>query len=154
MKQPGRIVIIGAGPCGLGAAYRLQELGYENFAVYEQADTAGGLAASVRDEQGFVWDYGCHVLYSHSDYFNSVMDGVLDGDWIEQPRDAQVWMQGRFVPYPLQYNVHRLPEEMRRQCVLGLARAATRTGPAAYSNFHDWILGAFGEGIAEHFMVP
>lgn len=26
-----KIVIIGAGPCGLGAAYRLQELGHSNF---------------------------------------------------------------------------------------------------------------------------
>lgn len=154
MKQAGRIVIIGAGPCGLGAAYRLQELGYENFAVFERADTAGGLAASIRDEKGFVWDYGCHVLYSRSDYFNGVMDGVLAGEWIEQPRDAQIWMHGRFVPYPLQYNIHRLPKEIRRECVLGLARAATRAEPAANANFHDWILGAFGEGIAEHFMLP
>ena len=28
MRQPGRIVILGAGPTGLGAAYRLRELGY------------------------------------------------------------------------------------------------------------------------------
>jgi protoporphyrinogen oxidase len=81
------------------------------------------------------------------------MDG-LPGDWIEQPRDAQVWINRRFVPYPLQYNVHRLPPEQRRDCVLGLARAATREQTAREETFRDWIVGAFGDGIAEHFMLP
>jgi protoporphyrinogen oxidase len=153
VSQSGRIVIVGAGPCGLGAAYRLRELGHDNFAVFEAAAQAGGLASSVRDELGFVWDYGCHVLYSRSDYFNAVMDKVLD-EWILQPRDAQVWMKGGFVPYPLQYNLHRLPKDVRRECVLGLAHAATRAQPPSKANFRDWIIGAFGEGIAEHFMLP
>ncbi len=153
MRDPGRIAILGAGPCGLGAAFRLSEIGYRNFHLFEREPFAGGLAASVKDEQGFVWDYGCHVLYSRSDYFNRVMDG-LPGEWIEQPRDAQVWMNRRFVPYPLQYNVHRLPPDQRRACVLGVAHAATRTEPAKEENFHDWIVGAFGDGIAERFMLP
>jgi protoporphyrinogen oxidase len=153
VSRSGRIVILGAGPCGLGAAYRLRELGDDNFTVYEAAAEAGGLASSVRDELGFVWDYGCHVLYSRSDYFNAVMDKVID-EWILQPRDAQVWMKGGFVPYPLQYNLHRLPKDVRRECVLGLAHAATRTQPPSKSNFRDWIISAFGEGIAAHFMLP
>jgi protoporphyrinogen oxidase len=154
MTDPGRIVILGAGPCGLGAASRLSELGYEDFAVHERAAAAGGLASSVEDELGFVWDYGCHVLYSRSAYFNAVMDRVLDGEWIDQPRDAQVWLQGRLVPYPLQYNLHRLPPETLGECVLGLARAATRTSPPSEANLHDWIVDAFGDGIAKHFMLP
>jgi protoporphyrinogen oxidase len=153
MSNPGRIVILGAGPCGLGAAFRLSEIGYGDFRLFERESFAGGLAGSVKDAQGFVWDYGCHVLYSRSDYFNRVMDG-LPGEWIEQPRDAQVWINRRFVPYPLQYNVHRLPPDQRRACVLGLARAATRSEPALEENFRDWIVGAFGDGIAEHFMLP
>ena len=31
-----RIVIIGAGPCGQGAAWRLHELGFENYTVFEK----------------------------------------------------------------------------------------------------------------------
>jgi protoporphyrinogen oxidase len=154
VSRTGRIVILGAGPCGLGAAYRLGELGHADFIVYERERQPGGLAASVADEMGFVWDYGCHVLYSRSAYFNGVMDKVLDGEWIDQPRDAKVWIHRRFVPYPLQYNVHRLPEDIRRECVLGLAHAATRPAPSPDTNFHQWIVNAFGEGIAGHFMLP
>jgi protoporphyrinogen oxidase len=38
-----KIVIIGAGPTGLGAAYRLKELGYRNFQIYERSAHIGGL---------------------------------------------------------------------------------------------------------------
>ncbi|MDH4350230.1 MAG: NAD(P)-binding protein, partial [Gemmatimonadota bacterium] len=46
-----RIVIVGAGPTGLGAAWRLQELGHTDWDLYERAETAGGLASSVVDDQ-------------------------------------------------------------------------------------------------------
>jgi protoporphyrinogen oxidase len=153
VNQPGRIVILGAGPTGLGAAHRLRELGYRDFVLYERERQVGGLAASFQDAAGFTWDTAVHVLFSRSDYFNTAMDRLLEGELIEQKRDAQIWLQGRFVPYPLQYNLHRLPEPARRECLLGLARAAAepRTAPA---HFLDWILGSFGEGIARHFMVP
>lgn len=153
MSQPGRIVILGAGPTGLGAAYRLRELGYDDFIVFERGDWVGGLAASTQDTSGFTWDSGVHVLFSRSDYFNAVMDTVLAGELIEHRRDAQIWMHGQFVPYPLQYNIHRLPIELRRDCLLGLARAAT-SEPSPPANFLDWIVSSFGDGIARHFMVP
>ena len=44
-----KIVIIGAGPTGLGAAYRLKELGYTNFMVYDRLPHIGGLASSFTD---------------------------------------------------------------------------------------------------------
>lgn len=59
-----KIIIIGAGPTGLAAAYRLKELGYDNFKVYEQKSYVGGLCASFKDDNGFIWDLGGHVIFS------------------------------------------------------------------------------------------
>jgi glycine/D-amino acid oxidase-like deaminating enzyme len=56
------LVIIGSGPCGLGAAYRLQELGHENFIVLEAGPEAGGLSITATDEQGFLWDMGTFII--------------------------------------------------------------------------------------------
>ena len=55
------LLIVGAGPTGLGAAWRLAANGKTNWLLCETADDAGGLAGSVVDEQGFTWDLGGHV---------------------------------------------------------------------------------------------
>lgn len=65
-EQP--IIIIGAGPTGIGAARRFQELGAE-WLVLEKEDYVGGLAASFTDE-GYVWDIGGHVIFSHYAAYN------------------------------------------------------------------------------------
>ena len=65
-----RIVILGAGPMGLGAAYRLQQLGHQDFVIYDQNDFVGGLAASFVDDAGFTWDIGGHVIFSHYPFFD------------------------------------------------------------------------------------
>ena len=44
MKDPGRVVILGAGPTGLGAATRLAEHGVADYRVLERGDRPGGLA--------------------------------------------------------------------------------------------------------------
>ncbi len=53
MRDIKKIVIIGAGPCGLGAAWRLHELGYSNWDLYEMNPYVGGLSASFVDDRGF-----------------------------------------------------------------------------------------------------
>ncbi|MFN2431583.1 MAG: NAD(P)/FAD-dependent oxidoreductase [Gemmatimonadota bacterium] len=149
-----RIVIIGAGPTGLGAAYRLQELGHDDFVVLEGRSQPGGLAASEVSRNGFTYDIGGHVLFSHFRYFDELFERILGDEHQELLREAWVWMQGRFLPYPFQNNIKYLPSEMTLACVLGLieARQAQRTEP--YGSFEDLIQGVFGRGIAELFMMP
>ena len=45
-------VIIGAGPTGLGAAWRLHELGHSNWVMIEASTEPGGLSSSFLDDQG------------------------------------------------------------------------------------------------------
>ncbi len=149
-----RFVIIGAGPTGLGAALRLLETGESNFLLIEATATAGGLAASVVDDQGFTWDLGGHVQFSHYQTFDNYMDLALGPDgWISHQRESWVWMRGRFVPYPFQYNLHRLPKADMWRCVQGLLEVSGQQGKPP-SNFEDWILRTFGRGIAEVFLLP
>ena len=154
MKDPGRILILGAGPTGLGAAYRLQELGLDDFLLLEGRETPGGLASSYVDEEGFTWDVGGHVQFSHYKYYDSVLDRALGKDWLFHERESWVWMRERFIPYPFQNNIHRLDAADRLLAWKGLERASNLRSSAAPGNFREWIYSTFGEGIAEIFLVP
>jgi protoporphyrinogen oxidase len=150
-----RIIIIGAGPTGLGAAYRLSELGYRNFVVLEASDHVGGLASSERSVNGFTYDIGGHVLFSHYEYFDRLFDRLMGDEYQTLRRQAWIWMCGRFLPYPFQNNLRHLPPDTCLECLLGLLDAQREPrSPAECRNFEELILGIFGEGIARHFMMP
>nr|AAX09637.1 UDP-galactopyranose mutase [Trypanosoma cruzi] len=148
-----KIVIIGAGPTGLGAAVRLTELGYKNWHLYECNDTPGGLSRSFLDENGFTWDLGGHVIFSHYQYFDDVMDWAVQG-WNVLQRESWVWVRGRWVPYPFQNNIHRLPEQDRKRCLDELVRSHARKYAEPPNNFEESFTRQFGEGIADIFMRP
>src|SRR2546426_10202841 len=99
-----RIVIIGAGPTGLGAAYRLRELGYENWAIYEELKDVGGHSTSHVDRKGFVWDEGGHVIFSHYPYFDRVVDQMLGREVHERIRESWIVTGDLWFPYPFQNN--------------------------------------------------
>ena len=100
-----KIVIIGAGPTGLGAAYRLHELGYENWVLYEKSDYVGGHASSHVDPRGFVWDEGGHVIFSHYPYFDKLIEQMLGGEENQLVRESWIVSGESWVPYPLQNNL-------------------------------------------------
>jgi len=156
-----RIVIIGAGPCGLGAAHRLLEKGHTDFVVYERRPYVGGLAASFHDSRGFIWDFATHVAHSHYHYVDRLMESLLPNGFYEFERRSWVRQYQTFIPYHFQYNIRHLPPEVRDECVSGLrevAEASQRRKSSVQSptpaNFEEWILAGFGRGIAKHFMIP
>jgi protoporphyrinogen oxidase len=149
-----RFVIIGAGPTGLGAAHHLLKVGEHDFLMLEAGTEVGGLASSEVDPQGFTWDLGGHVQFSHYKTFDTYMDLALGKDgWFQHERESWVWMRDRFIPYPFQNNLHRLPPEERFTCVRGLYDAS-RAPSRAPEHFRDWILATFGSGVAESFLFP
>ncbi|MDZ7630061.1 MAG: FAD-dependent oxidoreductase [Gemmatimonadaceae bacterium] len=154
MHDAGRILIIGAGPTGIGAAYRLKALGYENFLVLDAQAQAGGLASSYVDDKGFTWDVGGHVQFSHYTYFDKAMEAALGKDgWLHHERESWVWIADRFVPYPFQNNLRHLPPAMIAKAVKGLANRPPRT-PSPTQDFGTWIDQMMGSGLKEIFMAP
>jgi len=149
-----KIVIIGAGPTGLGAGYRLKELGYTNFQIYDKLDHVGGLASSYTDSAGFTWDVGGHVMFSHYKYYDKCFDDLMGGDFQLNMRECWVRMFGTWVPYPFQNNIRYLPKEICYECLTGLVEAQTQRDPKRAANFKEFIEAVFGDGICKHFMTP
>lgn len=159
VAQPiGRVLIVGGGPTGLGAAYRLRELGHRDFHLYEKESYLGGLAHSFVDDAGFTWDIGGHVMFSHYTYYDRVFERLMGSDFTLNERESWIRMCGTWVPYPFQNNIRYLPRDIAYECLSGLIAAQTGRGkiasPAQAENFGQFIDAVFGEGIARHFMRP
>jgi protoporphyrinogen oxidase len=151
VREPGRITIIGAGPCGLACGREFDRLGYSDWVIYERGLTAGGNAASVLDPAGFTWDLGGHVVFSHFGEFDRLLAEVMDGDISEHERSSYVLYGDRWVPYPFQNNLRYLPPQVAYECLLGLIDAP---GGSETTDFATWMERTFGGGITTHFMRP
>jgi UDP-galactopyranose mutase len=164
----GRVVVVGGGPTGLGALRELVRLGHTDVVLLEAASMPGGLAASITDPQGFTWDRGGHVVFSHYGEFDQLLLDTMGDDVEHHDRSSFVYLDGTWVPYPFQNNLHRLPPEARERALIGLVEAQhapratadigsdtdatgdTGTGP----DFDTWMESMFGPGVCEMFMRP
>ncbi len=151
----GPVVIIGGGPAGLGGAYHLNRQGFDDWLLVEREDTVGGLASSFEDEHGFTWDLGGHVVFSHYGLFTRMLDELWHDDgWIKHQRESWIKLNGCWVPYPFQNNIHRLGLKDCTRCLEGLIAAAVNNNNHTAKNFEDFIVRTFGAGIAELFLLP
>ncbi len=153
------ILILGAGPTGLGAATRLKQHKYDDWLLVDAFNEAGGLACTDVTPEGFLYDMGGHVIFSHYDYFDQLIDaavGTGEEHWAVHERVSYVWMKNRWIPYPFQNNICSLPLEDQVNCINGLieAKVTNALAKSAPANFDEWILRVMGEGIANIFMRP
>ncbi len=146
-----RVAIVGAGPCGLACARSLDQLGFDGWRIFERDLLAGGHAGSVRDPNGFTWDLGGHVVFSHYGEFDALLEEVLGDDVYEHERSSFVRLGDARVPYPFQNNLRYLPAELALECLVGLAEAS---GGRADMDFATWMEATFGRGITRLFMHP
>jgi protoporphyrinogen oxidase len=148
-----KILILGAGPTGLGAAWRLSKLGHNDWDLLEAKSYPGGLATSFVDDKGFTWDIGVHALFSHYEYFDKLMSELLDdNEWVKLQREAWIWTKNRFVPYPFQNNIRHLPTEDIGECINGLLEIKDKKFTP--KNFDEWVLSQYGTGLSNVFFRP
>ena len=123
--------------------------------MLESRHKVGGLASSERSPNGFTYDIGGHVLFSHYEYFDRLFDRLMGDEYQELLRESWVWMFDRFLPYPFQNNIKYLPKEVVLECLLGLIEAQKQPlDKSRFNNFDELIHGVFGAGIVRHFMMP
>lgn len=152
------VLIIGAGPTGLGAAKRLHQLDGPSWLIIDVNEIPGGLASTDSTPEGFLYDVGGHVIFSHYTYFDDCIDEALPNpeDWYTHQRISYVRCKNCWVPYPFQNNVSMLPKDEQVKCIDGMIDAAliARTATSKPADFDEWIVRMMGTGIADLFMRP
>ncbi len=146
------IVILGAGLAGLSAAYHLKK----GYFLYEKEDEPGGMARSI-ERDGYTFDYDGHLLHFRNEYTHNLVSGLLNENLAPHRRDSWIYSKGNFTRYPFQANFYGLPKPVVKDCLVSLikAKVAASSGNVNLNgNFENWIRKTFGNGIAEHFMLP
>ncbi|KAK7955636.1 UDP-galactopyranose mutase [Apiospora aurea] len=154
------VLVIGVGPTGLGAAKRLQQTNLASWLIVDSNETPGGLASTDVTPEGFLYDVGGHVIFSHYKYFDDCINEALpqESDWYTHQRVSYVRFQGGWVPYPFQKNIAVLDPEERARCLEDLVDAALEARVRAAAdkprNFDEWNIRNVGNRLNEIFMHP
>jgi protoporphyrinogen oxidase len=144
------VVIIGAGPAGLTAAYELSK--HDVPAVVLEADkTVGGLSRTV-NYKGYLFDIGGHRFFTKWDEVNRLWQEILAGKFLARPRLSRIYYRKKFFHYPLK----------AKNAFLGLGPLETIRIAFSYlrsrlfyyhneQNLEEWVSNRFGRRLYEIF---
>lgn len=144
------VVILGAGPAGLSAAYELAGKGVASI-VIEQDSVVGGLARTV-EYKGYRFDIGGHRFFTKLPQIEKIWKDILGDDLLVRPRLSRIYYRGKFFQYPLE-PVDALmglgPVESLR-CLASFARA--RLAPSLpEDDLETWVSNRFGRRLFRTF---
>jgi protoporphyrinogen oxidase len=148
-----RVAVIGAGPAGMAAAHQLANGGAQ-VAVYEAADTVGGLARSI-DLWGQRVDIGPHRFFSSDIRVNRLWLEVVGRDYRMIDRLTRIYYRKRLFHYPLKpaNALWNMGIVNAARCLTSYARekVAPTFPDHANETFESWVVGRFGRRLFEMF---
>jgi protoporphyrinogen oxidase len=149
-RKPLPVAVLGGGPAGLTAAYRLVQRGLPVI-LFEADDEVGGLARTVvRD--GYRFDLGGHRFFTKSAEVEALWEDLLGPEMLVRPRLSRIYWRGRFIEYPLRpADVFAKvgPLELTRS--LGSYACARLRRGGAEETYEEWVSARFGRRLFELF---
>src|SRR5215217_9296203 len=112
------VIVIGAGPTGLSAAYHLGR----DSVLLEQADRVGGWCRSIEDN-GFTFDMAGHIMFSNDPYVHEMYQMLLGENVHWQDREAWIYSKQVYTRYPFQGALYGLPPDVIKECIVGAIEA-------------------------------
>jgi len=151
------VVILGAGPGGLAAAWKLVRAGHA-VTVLEREPVVGGLARTFAYGK-FRFDYGPHAFNIDIPEVIEEMKGLLGADFVEKTFSSKVVFRNKFVNYPLRgadvfTSINPL---LGAYCVFDFAVARVRhriLGKEEIDTFESWVVSRFGRTLYNIYFGP
>jgi protoporphyrinogen oxidase len=151
------IVILGGGPAGLGAAYRLASQNRAQVTLLEASDHVGGNAGSF-DLAGLRVDYGSHRLHPACDpEVLADIRHLLGEDLLDRPRHGRIRLRGRWIHFPLKPAdlALKLPPAFALGVATDLALKPLRGGGSVDpESFTATLEAGLGRTICQDFYFP
>ncbi len=141
------VVIIGAGPAGLTAAYQLTKAG-RHPQVLEADDIVGGISRTA-ERDGWRFDIGGHRFFTKVKEVEALWHEILpDEDFLLRPRMSRIFYDRKFYDYPLKASnaLRNLGPLESMRCVASYLAARIRP-PKDQTNLEGWISARFGHRL-------
>ena len=152
MSEP-HIVILGAGPAGVGAAYQLRRTGRARVTVLEQNTVVGGNAGSF-DAGGQRLDYGSHRLHPATEpHLMAEIRSLLGDDLLDRPRHGRIHLRGKLIHFPLKPVdlLLRLDKRFAAGTLKDMAAKATGKKADEGDSFASVLMANLGPTICREF---
>ena len=146
-EPPVDVLVVGAGPAGLTAAYLLTKAGQRVTVIERDPTYVGGISRTV-NYKGFLFDIGGHRFFSKSREVVDLWNEILPDDFIERPRLSRIFYGGKFYAYPLRAfeALKNLGVFTSALCMASYA-IAKATPIRQPRTFHQWVRNQFGEKL-------
>jgi protoporphyrinogen oxidase len=138
------ILIIGAGPAGLTAAWEAEKHGIKTL-ILESDKEIGGISRTV-EKNGWRFDIGGHRFFTKVDEVYKIWDEILDKeDFLMRPRMSRIYYKNKFYDYPLKASnaLFNLGIIEAIRCVLSYFYVRLNP-PKNQDNFENWVAARFG----------
>jgi protoporphyrinogen oxidase len=150
LRSGDHIVVCGAGPAGLTAAYLLAKEGY-GVTVLESDEVVGGISRTAQ-YKGFRFDIGGHRFFTKIAPVQALWEELLGDEFLDVPRLSRIHYSGKYFDYPLKpFNALRgLGLVNATRIVLSYLESRIRPS-AVEENFEQWVSNRFGRRLYEIF---
>lgn len=144
--------ILGGGLSAISLAYYLQEnKNIDEIHILEKDNALGGICRTyVKD--GIEYDVGPHIIFSKDKEILDLMNNLLGENNEKHRRSNRILHKKRFVQYPFENDLSKLPQEDIDYCVNGFLHNPYENYDA--KNMLQFFLKTFGEGITNTYLRP
>jgi len=153
---PQHVVVLGAGPAGLIAAYELARAGVRTT-ILERRPSIGGLGGTTVFEGKagtYRFDFGGHRFITHNRDLMRLVDELVGDDLLTATRKSVIRFGGRVYDYPLELGnlIRTAPPHLLLRALWDLAAIAFRADRDA-EDFATWTEARFGRTLYRTFFA-
>ena len=143
-SAPGDVVVVGAGPAGLTAAYALGKRG--GRCVVVEADPVVGGISRTAERDGWRFDIGGHRFFTKVHEVEELWHEILGPeDFLVRPRLSRIYHDGTFFDYPIQLANALKGLGLVESVKCGLSYLWVRVNPPEdLDTFEGWTASRFG----------
>jgi len=144
------VAVLGAGPAGLAAAYKLTKKN-KSVVILERGERVGGMSKTI-NFKGYFFDQGPHRFFTKSNAIMKLWQKLLGEDFLKVSRLTRIYYRKKFFYYPLKPFNALFKLGVLNSSIVMLSYVKSRVLPyKEEKNFEQWVSNRFGKKLYRTF---